>query len=102
MREFSRFYDKQEPAVSRLPLAVNVMLNYLLTEREGRTGKYCLEVVAVQPRSQGLSYPGNEVTWNYRYFEPRKKTKAVICLRGACHTQRGKISLFISNNGFSL
>ena len=27
MREFSRFYDKQEPAVSRLPLAVNVMLN---------------------------------------------------------------------------
>ena len=23
MREFSRFYDKQEPAVSRLPLAVN-------------------------------------------------------------------------------
>ena len=27
MREFSRFYDEQEPAVSRLLLAVNVMLN---------------------------------------------------------------------------
>ena len=27
MREFSRFYDKQEPAVSRLPLSVNAMLN---------------------------------------------------------------------------
>ena len=27
MREFSGFYDKQEPAVSRLPLDVNVMLN---------------------------------------------------------------------------
>ena len=27
MREFSRFYDKQEPVVFRLPLAVNVMLN---------------------------------------------------------------------------
>ena len=27
MREFSRFYDKQEPVVSRLRLVVNNMLN---------------------------------------------------------------------------
>ena len=27
MKEFSRFYDKQKPAVFRFPLAVNVMLN---------------------------------------------------------------------------
>ena len=44
MREFSRFYDKQETAVPRLPLAVNVMLN--LSDMFNETAPSTLHTVA--------------------------------------------------------